>query len=112
VRQRIVDLIANRPDGVTRGQIMDAVYAGDLDGGPSNPNTVSVLIKHANRELAPQGYRIAPTWLGPGARYRLVALASRSPETTAKPTAPSPKSETPCVIPSASNSQRKETSND
>jgi hypothetical protein len=39
--------------------------------GPANPNTVSVLIKHANKELAAQGWHIAPAWLGRGARYRL-----------------------------------------
>ena len=75
VRQRIVDVIADRPDGITRGEILDVVYADDADGGPANPNTVSVLIKHANAELAAQGFRIAPTWLGRGARYRLVRIA-------------------------------------
>ena len=71
VRQRIVDVIADRPDGITRGEILDVVYADDADGGPANPNTVSVLIKHANKELAAQGWHIAPAWLGRGARYRL-----------------------------------------
>jgi hypothetical protein len=47
-RQRIVDLIANRPDRITRGEILATVYADDVDGGPLNPNTVSVLIKHDN----------------------------------------------------------------
>jgi hypothetical protein len=76
VRQRIVDLIANRSDsgGITRAEIIATIYADDIDGGPDNPNTVSVLIKHANEELAAQGYRIAPTWLGRGARYRLIQL--------------------------------------
>jgi hypothetical protein len=74
VRQRIVNLIASRPDGITRGEILDLVYADDPNGGPDNPNTVSVLIKHANAELAAQGFRIEPAWLGPGARYRLVRI--------------------------------------
>ena len=60
VRQRIVDATANRPDGVTRNELLDLVYADDAGGGPDNPNTISVLIKHANAELAPQGFRIAP----------------------------------------------------
>jgi hypothetical protein len=77
VRQRIVDVIANRPDGITRGEIISTVYADDIDGGPINPNTVSVLIKHANEELAAQGYCISPAWLGRGARYRLIKLESR-----------------------------------
>jgi hypothetical protein len=72
VRQRIVDLIANRRDGITRSEILATVYADDINGGPDNPNTITVLIKHANEELAAQGFRIEPTWLGPGARYRLV----------------------------------------
>ena len=37
--------------------------------------TVSVLIKHANAELAAQGFRISPAWLGRGARYRLLKVA-------------------------------------
>jgi hypothetical protein len=77
VRQRIVDLIANRPDGITRAEILATVYAGDIDGGPNDPNTVSVLIKKANEELAAQGYCITPAWLGRGARYRLIKIQSR-----------------------------------
>jgi hypothetical protein len=76
VRQRIVDAIANRLDGITRAELMTVVYADDVDGGPDNPNTISVLIKHANAELAAQGFRIAPTWRGPGARYRLTRIAT------------------------------------
>jgi len=75
VRQRIVDLIANRPDGITRSEILATVYADDINGGPDSPNTISVLIKHANEELAAQGWHIAPAWLGRGARYRLVRIA-------------------------------------
>jgi hypothetical protein len=75
VRQRIVNLVADRPDGITRGELLDLVYADDPNGGPDNPNTISVLIKHANEELAAQGFRIEPAWLGPGARYRLVRVA-------------------------------------
>jgi hypothetical protein len=75
VRQRVVDLIANRPDGITRGELLSLVYAADPDGGPSTPNVISVLVKCANKELEAQGYRIAPAWLGRGARYRLVRLA-------------------------------------
>ena len=74
VRQRIVDLIADRPDGITRAEIIAATYADDIDGGPENANVVAVLIKLANKELAAQGFRIEPTWRGPGARYRLIAI--------------------------------------
>ena len=75
IRQRIVDVIANRPDGITRGEILALVYAEDPNGGPSNPNTVSVLIKRANEELAPQGFRITPAWPGYGGRYRQERIA-------------------------------------
>jgi hypothetical protein len=77
VRQRIVNAIANRPDGITRRELIDLIYADDIDGGPDNPNTISVLIKYANAELGAQGFRIEPTWLGRGARYRLIKLESR-----------------------------------
>ena len=75
VRQRIVNLVASRPDGITRGELLDLVYADEPNGGPDNPNTISVLIKHANEELVAQGFRIEPAWLGRGARYRLVRVA-------------------------------------
>ena len=77
VRQRIVDLIANRPHGITRSEIVATIYADDIEGGPDNPNTVSVIIKKANEELAAQGYCMSPAWLGRGARYRLIKLESR-----------------------------------
>jgi hypothetical protein len=73
VRQRIVDLIASRPDGITRREIIDLVYSGDPDGGPSNENTVSVLVKRANEDLASQGYQIRSNG-GPGSRYCLRRL--------------------------------------
>jgi hypothetical protein len=79
VRQRIVDTIANRPDGISRAELLDVVYADDPEGGPDNANTISVLIHHANIELAPQGFRIEPTWLGRGARYRLTAHLKKEP---------------------------------
>jgi hypothetical protein len=75
IRQRIVDVIANRPDGITRGEIFALVYAEDPNGGPNSPNTVSILIKRANAELAGQGYRITPAWPAHGGRYRLEKVA-------------------------------------
>jgi|SRR6516164_4764242 len=74
VRQRIVDTIANRPDGITRGELIDVVYGNDIDGGPDTPNTVSVLIHLANQQLSRQGYRIESAWRGRGGRYRLVRI--------------------------------------
>jgi hypothetical protein len=74
VRQRIVDAAANQPDGITRGELIDVVYGNDIDGGPGTPNTVSVLIHLANRQLSRQGYRIESAWRGRGGRYRLVTI--------------------------------------
>lgn len=71
VRQRIVDVIATRPHGVTRGQLMWLVYGEDPNGGPDSPNVVCVHIWHANKELRPQGYEITAS-RGRGSLYRLV----------------------------------------
>jgi hypothetical protein len=73
VRQRLVDIIANRPNGTTGGELMDLVYADDIDGGPDCVGTVAALVFHANKQLAPQGYRITSSG-GRGARYHLRKL--------------------------------------
>lgn len=52
VRQRVVDLVAGRPDGITRQELIALVYAADPNGGPENENVISVTIKNANRDLA------------------------------------------------------------
>jgi len=78
VRQRVVNVIAGRPDGITRDEIMAAVYADDIDGGPDCPNVIPVLVRHANKELVPQGYQITVTWRGRGARYRLARIEQRN----------------------------------
>lgn len=70
VRQRIVDLIAGRPDGITRRELLDLVYADDPNGGPATENVISVLVKKANDDLVFLGYHITSTG-GPGSRYRL-----------------------------------------
>jgi hypothetical protein len=73
LRQRLVDIIGNRPDGIAIGDLVDQVYADHVDGGPvTAPRSVNVLIHRANVQLAPQGYRIKAMSLGRGARYRLV----------------------------------------
>jgi hypothetical protein len=68
-----VDIVANRPDGVTRGELMDCLYASDPNGGPDYPNTISVLIHFANIRLKHLGYRIKGSG-GPGSRYFLVKI--------------------------------------
>jgi hypothetical protein len=73
IRRRIVQAIANRPDGITLNELMDIAYADDPNGGPEAPNSVHVIIKRANEQLARQGYQIKTMWRGRGARYRMVA---------------------------------------
>ena len=74
VRRRMVDIVSRRPDGVTRDELISLVYAEDPDGGPNCPNIISVLVYHANKQLAVQGYRIKVGWRGKGARYFLEKL--------------------------------------
>ena len=72
VRQRLVNIISGRPDGIEIHDLVGAVYADDPDGGPvTAPRSVNVMIHKANKQLAAQGYQIKSTWLGRGARYRL-----------------------------------------
>jgi hypothetical protein len=73
VRGRLVDIVANRPDGLTRDELFNLLYAEDANGGP-DPNVISVLIYKANCQLRSQGYRITVTWMGRGARYKLVKI--------------------------------------
>lgn len=77
VRQRLVDIVANRPDGVTRSELLDCLYANDPNGGPDYPNTISVLIHFANIKLNKLGYRIKGSG-GPGSRYFLETLGADS----------------------------------
>jgi hypothetical protein len=71
VRRRIVLLVANRPDGITAGDLANLVYADRPNGEPEwAANSIKCTIHYANKELAPQGYRIKSD-MGPGARYRL-----------------------------------------
>jgi hypothetical protein len=71
VRRKIIDLLSLHPEGLTRKRLFEMVYADDIDGGPDNMNVISVLVRHANRELWPQGWKIVTT-IGRGALYKLV----------------------------------------
>ena len=76
VRQRLVDILAGRPDGVLVRDLVDLVYADDPDGGPlTAQRSLNVIAHRANAQLRPQGYQIESMWLGRGARYRLVRVA-------------------------------------
>jgi hypothetical protein len=70
VKQRIYDYICRHPEGVTRRQVIDAVYGHDPDGGPLVMNVVSVHIQKMNDVLANHGLRIASSG-GPYSVYRL-----------------------------------------
>jgi hypothetical protein len=72
VRQRIVDVIASRPNGIARAELVWLIYGSDPNGGPDSPNVVSVIIHHANKELRRQGYEITAR-PGRGALYRLTS---------------------------------------
>jgi hypothetical protein len=75
VRQRLVNIVADRPDGIPINELVDQVYANDPDGGPvTGPRSVNVMIHKANKQLRPQGYQIESMWLGRGARYHLVRI--------------------------------------
>jgi hypothetical protein len=77
VRRRLVDIIANHPNGIARGELMDLLNADDADGGPDCAGTISVMVLHANRQLRSQGWRIV-SQRGPGARYRLEPIPTDS----------------------------------
>jgi hypothetical protein len=68
IRRRVVDIVAQRPDGITTRDLHKLVYTR----GPRHPNTIPVLIFNANKQLEHQGYAIRPMWKGRGARYHLV----------------------------------------
>jgi hypothetical protein len=69
----MVDYIAKHPEGSTVWQIMDAVYADDPNGGPTEHNIVSVMATAANSKLIERGWKIKATG-GPGSIYTLVKL--------------------------------------
>jgi DNA-binding response OmpR family regulator len=73
VKQRIYEFIAAHPEGVTRRQIMDHVWAEDIDGGPEFANVVSVHIKRMRPILEREGVTIFCA-RGPGASYRIERL--------------------------------------
>jgi hypothetical protein len=77
VRRRLVEIIANHPDGIARGELMDLLYADDADGEPDCAGTISVLVLMANKQLRPQGWHIV-SQRGPGARYRLEPIPTDS----------------------------------
>jgi hypothetical protein len=75
-RQRIVDILLARPDGMPIGDLIEQVYAVRPDGSPpSATQCIAVMVYQANKQLQRQGYRIVST-KGRGARYRVVTYAN------------------------------------
>jgi DNA-binding response OmpR family regulator len=70
VKQRIYDYIARHPEGVSREQIIDAVYGHDPRGGPTTLNVVSVHVKKMRPMLKLHGVTITSP-RGPGSTYRV-----------------------------------------
>jgi hypothetical protein len=74
IKKRIYSFIARHPEGVTRDQVFERVYADDRDGGPDYPNVISVHIFDMNRMLEPLGVRIHSTG-GRWTRYTVKSLS-------------------------------------
>lgn len=85
IRQRLVDLVAGRPDGITSSELMDLLYADDPNGGPENPVVVRSHVYQANKGLAQHGYTIKAHHPGSGARYKLVELRIPQEPTSCRP---------------------------
>jgi len=67
-RQRLFDYIFAHSGGATSNQLMNLIYADDPDGGPENPNVISVMVSQINKKLKPLGYAIRGSG-GPGSTY-------------------------------------------
>jgi hypothetical protein len=62
IKQRIYEYIAAHPEGVTRAQIIDAVYGDDPDGGPETWGVISVHVQYMRAELARHGLAISKAY--------------------------------------------------
>jgi hypothetical protein len=78
LRQRMVDLLLRRPDGVPIDELVELIYACEPDGSPMwAHNSIWVIAHEANKKLRAFGYQIVST-KGRGSRYRMVKLNARS----------------------------------
>jgi len=80
VRQALVNALSRRPDGMSRDELMYAVY-GSLDT-PVKPQVIPVMIKKVRPQLRAQGFDIRRSWLGPGCRFFLVSVSRSVKEET------------------------------
>jgi N6-adenosine-specific RNA methylase IME4 len=70
VKRRLYQCLLDHPEGATRRQLMDHVYADDPDGGPDCENVVAVHVKHMRPILEREGLTITSE-RGPGSHYRI-----------------------------------------
>jgi DNA-binding response OmpR family regulator len=73
IQQKIYDYIACHPEGVTREQVIEAVYGDREDGGPESYSIISAHLNKMRPALHAAGLDITSAWeLGRGIGYRLV----------------------------------------
>ena len=73
IKQRIYDLVARSPQGISARAVFEQVWANDPDGGPESLNCIAVHVKQMVPILTRAGVAIRSTG-GPYARYHLVKL--------------------------------------
>lgn len=73
-RKIVCALIAAYPVSISMPQLVDRVYADDIDGGPEwASSSVAARLVYVRREVIRHGWRIPSQLSGPGAqaRYKL-----------------------------------------
>jgi hypothetical protein len=79
VRQRVVEIVADHPDGIPIRELCNLVYSDDPNGGPlTAQRSINVIVHRANAQLAAQGYQIRARWRGRGSVYELIKIVGRA----------------------------------
>jgi hypothetical protein len=74
LQRRIFNVVKNAGTAGIRGKdVMDIVYADDINGGPDNTNIIAVVASQANRRLVRFGVKISGR-RGPGGGLKLEKL--------------------------------------
>jgi hypothetical protein len=71
VKRRIYEYVARHPEGVSRRQIIDAVYANDPDGGPISESIISCHLFSMRPTLHAAGVNITSPRGRGGGCYKL-----------------------------------------
>ncbi len=88
-RQALCDFVFRHPDGVTRRQIADHVYADEPDGGPELLNVISVMTRAINRQLEDQDHDMRLRGNGgPGSVFKFVPKDTPKYRLSARDNAP------------------------